>query len=233
MSRLIKVLRPPNILDYKTGLTLQQKISAQPANNVTSFTNYLLLLEHHPVYTIGIRTKGYTDKDENYLKSLGADFCKTNRGGLITFHGPGQLVAYPVLHLKLFKPSMRWYVAQLESTVIDLCKSMGIPNAQTTSDTGIWVGHNKICAIGVHGSQYITTHGIGLNCNTDLEWFNHIVPCGIENKGVTSLTKELKRNISIDKAIPHLLDAFCRNFDCKFEWDDRDLIKENNDGFTL
>ncbi|XP_055914167.1 putative lipoyltransferase 2, mitochondrial [Eupeodes corollae] len=230
MSRLIKVLRPQNILNYKSGLELQQKISAQSVQNVASFKNYIILLEHHPVYTIGIRTKGYTEKDEKHLQSLGADFHKTNRGGLITFHGPGQLVAYPVLHLKQFKPSMRWYIAQLESTVIDLCKSMGIPNAQTTADTGIWVGDNKICAIGVHGSQYITTHGIGLNCNTDLSWFEHIVPCGIENKGVTSLSKELNRSISIDDAIPHLLESFSRNFECRFEWeDDENLIKEHSD----
>ncbi|XP_070537946.1 octanoyl-[acyl-carrier-protein]:protein N-octanoyltransferase LIPT2, mitochondrial-like [Ptychodera flava] len=176
--------------------------------------NTLLICEHTPVYTIGIRTKGYTEKDEESLKTLGADFQRTDRGGLITFHGPGQLVAYPILNLADFKKSVRWYVCQLEKCVIRTCNAYGI-EAQTMPDTGVWVHKKKIAAIGIHCSRYITSHGLALNCNTDLTWFDHIVPCGIKDKGVTSLTNELDREININDALGKFIEAFEAQFDCK------------------
>ncbi|CAG9772945.1 unnamed protein product [Ceutorhynchus assimilis] len=145
---------------------------------------------------------------------VGAEFYKTNRGGLITFHGPGQLVVYPILNLKHFKPSIKWYVCHLEKTIIHLCQKYGL-TGETSPHTGVWIGDNKICAIGIHGSRFITTHGLALNCNTDLGWFDHIVPCGIEGRGVTSLSKELKRNVSIDEVIPEFVDSFCTIFECE------------------
>ncbi|XP_037814740.1 putative lipoyltransferase 2, mitochondrial [Lucilia sericata] len=213
LKPLISVIRP-GLISYQTGLQLQQKLTQQPNEPFKEFRNFLVLQEFHPVYTIGIRTKGYSEQDEIQLRKLGAEFYRTNRGGLITFHGPGQLVAYPLLHLKQFKPSMRWYVASLEQTVIECCESMGINNATTTQDTGIWVNDHKICAIGVHGSRYVTTHGIGFNCCTDLSWFEHIVPCGIEGKGVTSLSKELQRHVTTTEAANVLLKTFSKVFDC-------------------
>ncbi|XP_068154319.1 putative lipoyltransferase 2, mitochondrial [Drosophila tropicalis] len=202
---------------YTAGLELQRKLAESTKNrpDFADFRNYIVLQEHDPVYTIGIRTRGYTIEDELRLRHLGADFHRTDRGGLITFHGPGQLVAYPVLDLRQFKPSMRWYVATLEQLVIETCQQMGIPNAGRTQDTGIWVGDRKICAIGVHGSRYVTTHGIGLNCCTDLKWFEHIVPCGIEGKGVTSITEQLGRHTSVDMASEVLLAKFAKVFDCR------------------
>uniref|UniRef100_A0A8C1II11 lipoyl(octanoyl) transferase n=1 Tax=Cyprinus carpio TaxID=7962 RepID=A0A8C1II11_CYPCA len=110
-----------------------------------------------------------------------------SRGGLITFHGPGQLVCYPVLNLGCFRKSVRWYVCELERTVIKTCGQFGI-EASTSPDTGVWAGDNKICAIGIHCGRYITSHGLALNCNTDMSWFDNIVPCGIMGKGVTSLS---------------------------------------------
>ncbi len=101
----------------------------------------------HLVYTIGIRTRNYPESEEVRLKALGAEFHRTNRGGLITFHGPGQLVAYPILDLHSFNKSMKWYVCKLEETIIQLCKSLGI-EAERSSDTGVWVKNNKLCAIG-------------------------------------------------------------------------------------
>lgn len=202
---------------YGSGLKLQKQLSSQKAEDWANFRNYLILQQHDPVYTIGIRTKNYSDEDEQRLRKLGAEFHRTNRGGLITFHGPGQLVAYPILHLHQFQPKMRWYVATLEKTVIETCRRMGIPQATTTSDTGIWVGNNKICAIGVHGSRYVTTHGIGLNCCTDLHWFEHIVPCGIEGKGVTSLSQELQRNVCVEEAIDVFVRCFADNFKCQIQ----------------
>lgn len=222
---LISVVRAGRI-KYQQGLQLQKFLTSQPNEPFGEFRNYLILQEFDPVYTIGIRTKGYTTEDEERLKKLGADFYKTNRGGLITFHGPGQLVAYPLLHLKQFKASMRWYVATLEQMVIETCKEMGITNASTTQDTGIWVNDRKICAIGVHGSRYVTTHGIGFNCCTDLKWFDHIVPCGIEGKGVTSLSEELKRNVSIEETSQKLVDTFAKVFQCDtIEYTNRDLLQ--------
>ncbi|CAD6992292.1 putative lipoyltransferase 2, mitochondrial [Ceratitis capitata] len=204
---------------YADGLKLQKELSTQKTEDWTNFRNYLILQQHEPVYTIGIRTKNYSDEDEQRLRKLGAEFYRTNRGGLITFHGPGQLVAYPIIHLRQFQPKMRWYVSTLENTIIATCRKMGITQATTTLDTGIWVGNNKICAIGVHGSRYVTTHGIGLNCCTDLSWFEHIVPCGIEGKGVTSLSRELNRNVSVEEAADVFLGCFREHFKCQTEED--------------
>lgn len=177
--------------------------------------NTVFVVEHDPVYTVGIRSKGYTSETEDTLRRLGADFVHTNRGGLITFHGPGQLVAYPVLYLGSFfrDKSMRRYVCSLEKIIIDVCSCFQL-EAKTTEHTGVWIGDNKIAAIGVHGSRYITTHGIAINCNTDLSWFDHIVPCGIQHKGVTSLTRELGRVVTTDEAYPALMAAFEQQFDC-------------------
>ncbi|KAJ6642758.1 putative lipoyltransferase 2, mitochondrial [Pseudolycoriella hygida] len=217
--RLVHILRA-GPLDYAKGLELQRKIASQ-FNRADNFKNILIVTSHLPVYTIGIRTTNYTINDEERLRKLGAQFFKTNRGGLITFHGPGQMVVYPILNLKDFKPSIRWYVCHIEKTVIDLCKKFGI-SANTSPDTGVWIGDKKICAIGVHGSRYITTHGLALNCNTDLSWFQHIVPCGIEGKGVTSLSSELNRNVTIDETEGPFLRSFNKIFQCELKELDED-----------
>lgn len=199
---------------YAQGLNLQKCI-ASTFNDTSSelFRNVLILTEHRPVYTIGIRTKDYTVDDEKHLRELGADFHRTNRGGLITFHGPGQLVAYPILNLKQFNPSIRWYVCHLEKTIIRLCSEFGLM-AKTTPDTGVWIENRKICALGIHGKRYITTHGLALNCDNDLSWFDHIVPCGLRDKGVTSLSVELNRPVTVEQTIPSLLEHFGKTFDC-------------------
>lgn len=214
-SRLVHILKAGR-LNYGESLKLQKSISDRLLKGDANFKNVLILTEHNPVYTIGIRTKNYTIDDEEKLKKLGAEFHKTNRGGLITFHGPGQLVAYPIINLKNFDPSVRWYVCHIEKTIIHLCKKYGI-TAQTTEDTGVWVDNRKICAVGIHASRYITTHGLALNSNIDLSWFNHIVPCGLEGKEVTSLSKELAKNVSIDDTTPKFLTSFQDIFECSIE----------------
>nr|CAD7426670.1 unnamed protein product [Timema monikensis] len=173
----------------------------------------LILVEHNPVYTVGIRAKEYSADYEKNLKQTGAEFYRTNRGGLVTFHGPGQLVAYPILNLKHFNPNVRWYVSQIEKTIIRTCGRLGLA-AETSPLTGVWVGDKKICALGLQASRFITTHGLALNCDTDLTWFSHIVPCGIEGKGVTSLSIELKRNVTIEETLPLFLLSFSELFDC-------------------
>lgn len=213
-KRAVYVFRT-GLITYSKGLELQKLVSKQLNNSdANKFKNTLILTEHKPVYTVGIRNNTYTPEDEALLRNLGAEFYKTNRGGLITFHGPGQLVVYPILNLKQFKPSIRWYVCQLEKTIIDLCARLGVI-ATTTTDTGVWVNNNKICAMGIHASRYITTHGLALNCDTDLKWFEHIVPCGLTGRGVTSLSNELKRSFTVAQTIPLFLDSFHNIFDCE------------------
>uniref|UniRef100_A0A1Q3EXD3 Octanoyl-[acyl-carrier-protein]:protein N-octanoyltransferase LIPT2, mitochondrial n=1 Tax=Culex tarsalis TaxID=7177 RepID=A0A1Q3EXD3_CULTA len=219
MSRLVHVLRAGR-LSYQAGLDLQKAVSSTVANSRPDgpLRNVLILTEHDPTYTVGIRTQAYGPEEEHRLRQLGAEFFRTNRGGLITFHGPGQLVAYPVLNLKNFQPSVRWYVCHVEKTVIDLCRKYGI-RAETTADTGVWVGggERKICAIGIHASRYVTTHGLALNCDTELDWFGHIVPCGIEGKGVTSLSRELGRRVTVGDVTGPFLDSFRDTLECDLE----------------
>ncbi|KAJ9577342.1 hypothetical protein L9F63_006086, partial [Diploptera punctata] len=200
-------------MSYGSALRLQKLLEARHKESKNDIHDVLILVEHTPVYTIGIRSKDYSKEVEDKLVSLGADFHRTNRGGLITFHGPGQLVVYPILNLKNYQPSVRWYVNKIEQTVIDVCKELNI-EAQTSPHTGVWVEDRKICAVGIHGSRYVTTHGLALNCNTDLNWFSHIVPCGIEGKEVTSLTKELKTDFTIQDTIPIFLNSFSKLFQC-------------------
>lgn len=226
-SRLVHVLKAGR-LNYGESLKLQKSIANRLIQGDNKYKNILILTEHDPVYTIGIRTKNYSTDDEEKLRKLGAEFYKTNRGGLITFHGIGQLVAYPIINLKNFEPSVRWYVCHIEKTIVDLCRKHGI-KAQTTEDTGIWVENRKICAIGIHASRYITSHGLALNCNVDLEWFQHIVPCGLEGKEVTSLSKELGKNVTVENTIPDFLDSFRNIFQCTTDFFDssetRNILK--------
>lgn len=213
--RLVKVLKAGRT-SYGSGLQLQKVLADQHYKKdfKGETPNTLILLEHNPVYTVGIRNKGYTDEDVATLRQVGAEFYKTNRGGLITFHGHGQLVAYPIISMKEFHTNIRCYVNQIEKMIIRLCSEFGL-KGKTSPDTGVWVDDKKICAIGIHGSRYITTHGLALNCNTDLSWFNHIVPCGIEEKGVTSISKELSMDVTIDDVIPILQNAFENEFECE------------------
>lgn len=213
-SSVVKVLSVDR-LSYGTGLRLQKALADQHHNKSLKGhnSNALVLLEHNPVYTVGIRNKGYSLDDENKLRALGAEFFKTNRGGLITFHGPGQLVAYPIINLKHFQGGVKWYVCQIEKMIIRLCAELGI-KAKTSPDTGVWVDENKICAIGIHASRYVTTHGLALNCNMDLKWFDHIDPCGIEDKGVTSISEELKMNVRVEDVLPLFKNAFRDQFQC-------------------
>lgn len=216
MPSLVHFLKSGRI-SYTSGLKIQDKVCEWLKNGLKTGSSetdgIIILTEHNPVYTVGIRSSNYDMKLKKKLIDLGAEFFKTTRGGLITFHGPGQLIVYPVLNLKRFRPSVRWYVSELEKTVILVCKEFGI-SACTSPHTGVWVNNKKICAIGLRVSQYITSHGLALNCETDLNWFNHIIPCGIEGKGVTSLSAECGRRISVEDAIVTFLKCFSLQFNC-------------------
>ncbi|XP_068601647.1 octanoyl-[acyl-carrier-protein]:protein N-octanoyltransferase LIPT2, mitochondrial [Brachionichthys hirsutus] len=199
------------LLSYQEALLLQR---AYVDRHRSGPAHALLLCQHPAVYTTGMRHKPYPPAELDRLRLLGAEVHRTNRGGLLTFHGPGQLVCYPVLNLRSFKKSVRWYVCELEKTIVSVCSRFHI-EASPSPHTGVWVGDNKICAIGVHCGRYVTSHGFALNCSTDLSWFGHIVPCGVEGKGVTSLSAELRRDVGVEEAIPHLLDAFRDQFNCQ------------------
>ncbi|KAK6617695.1 hypothetical protein RUM44_005283 [Polyplax serrata] len=211
MSKVVQVLSV-GCLSYGHSLQLQKTISIKVKKKEIPDT--LIIVEHKPVYTVGIRDKSYGADEEKKLRTLGAEFYRTNRGGLITFHGPGQMVVYPILDLRNYKPSVRWYVHNLENTIIDLCAHYNI-KAYTSPHTGVWVNDCKICALGIHAGQYITTHGLALNCNIDLSWFKHIVPCGIEGKFVTSLSEQLNQDIEIKTVVPNFLKMFSKLFDCQ------------------
>ena len=213
---------------YRSALSVQNHLVARVQSNARSSLesgNTLILVEHPPVYTTGMRSSSYGQAEEERLVRLGAEFVRTNRGGLITFHGPGQLVCYPILNLRDFAPEtarrkallgMKWYVHTLEQLVIDLLASLGVTGVRSPH-TGVWVGQNKICAMGVHNSDLVTSHGLALNCDTDLAWFGHIVPCGITDigTGVTSLTKELGKPVTIGDVEDKLMDHFSKSFSCE------------------
>ncbi|XOD68116.1 MAG: lipoyl(octanoyl) transferase LipB [Flavobacteriales bacterium Tduv] len=167
--------------------------------------NYLFFVEHSHVYTMGKSGKyEHFLLSDNFLESIDAVFYRVDRGGDITYHGPGQVVVYPVLDLDNFFTDMHKYLRSLEEVVIRTLSSYGLDSTRSTGETGVWldVGSpqaRKICAIGVRASRWVTMHGFALNVNTDLRYFGHIIPCGIRDKAVTSLAEELGREILIDQ----------------------------------
>ncbi|KAL1453029.1 hypothetical protein WDU94_007205 [Cyamophila willieti] len=207
MTKQINVIRL-GLVSYANGLKIQEHYVKKMKNKLTPPENAgtLLLLEHKPVYTIGIRS------------------LNEYRGGLITFHGPGQLLAYPIVNLKQFKPSVKWFIESLEETIIQLCKQEFNLNANLIPKyIGVFLDNEyKVCAIGVHSSQFITHHGLAINCNTNLTWFNHVTPCGITDKQVTSLSKHLNRDISVDTVVPLFKKHFEKVFQCKLTQVDLD-----------
>jgi lipoyl(octanoyl) transferase len=178
--------------------------------------NHLLLCEHPPVYTLGKSGKPeHLLLDEAGLAAHNATFHRINRGGDITFHGPGQLVGYPILDLENFKPDIHFYLRTLEEAIIRVLAEYGLQAGRIAGLTGVWLDFEegaanprKICAMGVKCSRWITMHGFALNVNTDLTYFSHIVPCGITDKAVTSLQRELGREVPLqeveDRLLPHL-----------------------------
>ena len=180
----------------------------------------LLFVEHPPVYTSGksgVSTNLLINKAQ--LKKIGAEYYSINRGGDITFHGFGQLVAYPIFDLEFFFTDIHKYLRYLEQIVIDVLKEYGI-NGQRShkkGETGVWIEAQtpfarKICAMGVRASRWVTMHGLAFNVNTELGFFEHIVPCGIQGKAVTSLKKELKKSINIETVKGKMKEKFQSQF---------------------
>jgi len=185
------------LLGYEEALELQRKIHSEVASAVRS--NSLLLLEHPSVYTAGKRT---TDAER---PTDGTPVINVDRGGKITWHGPGQLIGYPIV--KLAKPSeLVGFVRVIEEGLIAVCREFGIDTQQISGRSGVWVcderGDRKIAAIGIRVAQGVSMHGFALNVNPELAAFNRIIPCGINDAAVTSMTDELSRDISVNEVIP-------------------------------
>jgi lipoyl(octanoyl) transferase len=213
------------IWDYQEQL-LQQNVAIKTQNREVensaapiATTNYLLFVEHLPVYTLGKNgnPKNVLISTENLQKN-NIDFFHINRGGDITFHGLEQLVGYPILDLNNFKPDLGWYLRSIEQTIIATMAEYGIKGERSSGETGVWIDTNikgkerKICAIGIKCSRWITMHGFAFNVNTDLSYFNNIVPCGIVNKQVTSLQKELGYKVDINEVKQKLKHHFEKIF---------------------
>lgn len=174
---------------------------------------YLLFCEHPHVYTLG---KSGDEANllirEEFLKKINATYFKTNRGGDITYHGPGQIVGYPIVDLESLGIGLKQYISLLEDAIIELLKNHGISAARMEGATGVWldVDHlvkaRKICAMGVRSSRYITMHGFALNVNTNLDYFTYINPCGFETRGVTSMEKELGKSLDFEQTKLELKD---------------------------
>jgi len=182
---------------YRPTWELQDELAEQRRGR--RIGDRLLLLEHFPVYTIG---RGGDDSNllatPERLREIGAELIRIDRGGDITYHGPGQIVAYPIVELK--DPlDLRRYVRVLEAAIIDTAAAFGVAAARLEGHPGIWVdGERKLAAIGVRVKRGVTTHGLALNVNTDLRWFDEMIPCGIPDKGVTSLARELGQSMPME-----------------------------------
>ena len=218
------------VMDYKTAWDYQESlmqknlaIKRDAVNDTTNdqrrTANFLLFVEHPPVYTLG-----KSGKIENVLigeqerTEKGIEFYHTNRGGDITFHGPGQIVGYPILDLEKFYTDIGRYLRELEEVIILTLAEYGLQAGRSKGETGVWIDtdvkgrERKICAMGVRCSRWITMHGFALNVNTDLSYFNHIIPCGIQNKKVTSMKEELGREV----AMQDVKEKLKRNFEKVF-----------------
>ena len=194
--------------DYQEKLfasTIDKKIRSRNGESGLHTENYLLFCEHPHVYTLG--KSGSQDNlllDDHGLEEKGASFYKINRGGDITYHGPGQLVAYPIFDLDQFFTDIHKYMRYLEEAVINPLAEYGIESGRVEGLTGVWIEGDtprarKICAMGVKSSRWVTMHGIGFNVNSDLNYFSNIVPCGIDDKAVTSMQQELGRKLDMEE----------------------------------
>ncbi|WP_300682499.1 lipoyl(octanoyl) transferase LipB [Nocardioides sp.] len=195
------------LIDYVEAWELQKQVHARVVDGAQPDT--VLLLEHPPVYTAGKRT----DDHERPTDTNGAPVIDVDRGGKITFHGPGQLVAYPILHLPDHVKIVD-FVRRLEEAMIQVCAHFGVTTARVPGRSGVWLAadekgpERKIGAIGLRVSKGVTMHGIALNCDVDLDWYDRFVPCGITDAGVTTLSVELGRDVTVAEVQPVLVERF-------------------------
>ena len=236
MNRQIKFI-DLGTMDYKEAWDFQQNLfdeiveikKKNRKNNTNLKTpNYFLFVEHPHVYTLG-KSGNHSNLliDENQLKNKNASFYKINRGGDITYHGPGQLVGYPIFDLDNFFTDIGLFLRTLEEIIIQTLKDFNIKGERSDGETGVWINgvpRRKVCAMGIRASRWVTMHGFALNANTNLDYFNHIVPCGIKNKEVTSISKETKQNVNFDSLKEKIINNFSLIFNSKIEYEKGNLV---------
>src|ERR1700739_1009699 len=197
------------LVEYGAAWELQRRVAA--ARKAGAIPDALLLCEHPHVITLGRSGKiSNLRAPSEMLRQMGVSFFETNRGGDITYHGPGQLVGYPILNLAEIRRDVAWYVRSLEEAMIRATAEFGIPSRRVAGRTGVWVDvarsqdEEKLAAIGVHLSRWVTSHGFAYNVSTDLRYFDLIVPCGIAGKRATSLEKLLSRRVELQEVAPRI-----------------------------
>jgi lipoyl(octanoyl) transferase len=197
----------PGLVDYAAALEWQRERVAQRKGGTIPDT--LILLEHPHVYTLGRNAqKENMLVSEEFLASHGAQVFHTDRGGDVTYHGPGQLVGYPILDLTQHRRDISWYMRSLEDVLIRTARDFGIEATRSAGCTGVWVGNDKLTAMGVHLSRWVTSHGFAMNVNTDLRYFDWIVPCGLRGKGVTSLANLLGHPLKMEEVTERVVEHF-------------------------
>ena len=210
------------VWDYQSDL-LQQIVDIKRSNRANSASeitpNYFLFVEHPHVYTLG-KSGDLSNLliNEQQLKEKGATYYKINRGGDITYHGPGQIVGYPILDLENFFTDIHKYLRFLEEVIIKTIAEYGLKGERSPGETGVWLDvgtpfARKICAMGIRSSRWVTMHGFALNVNTDLGYFDNIIPCGIRGKAVASMESELNQKISLEEVKEKILTHFTELFE--------------------
>jgi lipoyl(octanoyl) transferase len=212
MARSLEVHRL-GVVSYGEALELQKHlVDERKANEIP---DQLLLLEHPPVITLGVKTRNdrtHVVATPETLDQQGVEVFESGRGGDVTYHGPGQLVGYPIMDLRPDRCDVHRYVRDLEDVVVRVAAGFGVDAARVPGLTGVWVGNEKLAAIGVRIARWVTSHGFALNVSTNLAHFNLIVPCGIADKGVTSLERLIGRPIAMDEVAELTAEAFAAVF---------------------
>ena len=202
-------LLTPGVVPYASAYTAMHELAA--ARAAGEIPDVLVLLEHPPVYTAGRRTDpSHLLMASADIERMGAELQEVDRGGSVTFHGPGQLVGYPIVDLG-HAPDVVGYLRDVEECIIRAGADLGVQLGRNR-DTGVWAGDRKVCAIGVRVSRGVTLHGFALNCTTDLSWYGAIVPCGLDDRGVTSLTDLSGREVTVEETLPVVAERFAEVF---------------------
>ncbi len=208
-------IRRLGVVPYADGLALQRQLVED--RRADRIGDVLLLLEHPHVLTLGVRTGGGRSNilaEPGALTVRGVEVHEAGRGGDVTYHGPGQIVGYPILNLQPDRADVHRYVRDLEEVLIRTAADYGLDAGRISGLTGVWVGGDKLAAIGVRISRWVTSHGFALNVTTDLNYFKLIVPCGIADRGVTSLAELLARPVDHAEVESRISTHFCHVFDC-------------------
>ncbi len=215
--KLCKVVQLPGLTDYSHAIRAQRELAGARARGELPH-DMLVLLEHPRVITLGRgASESNISASSELLLSRGVEVHETERGGDVTYHGPGQLVGYPIIYLAQHKKDLHWYLRQIEEVLIQTLAGYEIPGKRVVGYTGVWVGNRKIASIGVHVTRWVTFHGFALNVTTDLNDFDLIVPCGIEAVDMTSMQRELGRAYGLAEIGDRVSESFASVFNLHLE----------------